>query len=336
MYHSLQQSQRLGALDSIEPRGQPYASFAKFEAPAGVRGEESEYYKVGSETTEAGASDRLSQLSSGNSDEEPHGGFRGVSSKVSKPVSSRPSLDDALSTGTRDFFGWQDDQPEEEKNLVYVEPEEGKRRGGELMSMLFDAPLPKPKVSQRLPPPPAPQLSSDMRPGSVGPYCMQSAQWEASPQYEHPQLDWQQLNAELVSALYDASHVAFGPGQTANVGFLPDGTGYEVWVQGFPAQELERGNGEAVLEELSRALWPTLGNEYLGMVKRQDQQTLQQLPGHRLTLWRSCETETADSTRCWNFVRTGTCARGDRCRWLHEVPATLPVEIKVSAISRYA
>eukprot|EP00441_Pelagodinium_beii_P021978 CAMPEP_0197667678 /NCGR_PEP_ID=MMETSP1338-20131121/67120_1 /TAXON_ID=43686 ORGANISM="Pelagodinium beii, Strain RCC1491" /NCGR_SAMPLE_ID=MMETSP1338 /ASSEMBLY_ACC=CAM_ASM_000754 /LENGTH=356 /DNA_ID=CAMNT_0043246971 /DNA_START=9 /DNA_END=1076 /DNA_ORIENTATION=- len=325
MYHSPHapfQFTEQAVWDSNEPqfgRGQPYASFTKFQASA-VGGEENEYHKVDSETTEAGASDRLSQLSSGYSDEEPHGGPRGASfrTKASPKPPARPSLDDALSSGTRDFFEWQDEQPEEEKNLVDLEPEEGRRRGGELMTLLFDSPLQKPKASQPLPgsqPAPARALAGQKAAqpqqlmqrenavcnerhltGSVTEAYV-AGQWDAPLAHEvaHDHNSYHsRITAELVPALYEASHVAFGPGQTANVAFLPDGTGYEVWVQGFPAQELERGNGEAVLDELSNALWPTLGNEFLGMVKRQEQQfQAQQMPCHRLTLWRSCEEETA-------------------------------------------
>eukprot|EP00931_Biecheleriopsis_adriatica_P075300 TRINITY_DN49200_c0_g1_i1.p1 TRINITY_DN49200_c0_g1~~TRINITY_DN49200_c0_g1_i1.p1 ORF type:complete len:384 (+),score=77.81 TRINITY_DN49200_c0_g1_i1:138-1289(+) len=144
--------------------------------------------------------------------------------------------------------------------------------------------------------------------------------------------DYQSLHAELIPALYEAGHLAFGPGGTANVSFLPDGMGYEVWVQGAIASEVEQGREEFVLEALCRALWPTLSDTYLYMERHTEQVS----GGLRMRLWRSCEDEATDSQRCWVFVRHGYCERGNSCRWLHEMPETIPVEIKVSAAARVA
>lgn len=142
------------------------------------------------------------------------------------------------------------------------------------------------------------------------------------------------LNHELIPWLYEASHRAFGPGGTANVRCLPDASGYcayEVIVQGDVAQAVEQGRDSCLIELLAHYLWPLLSDPYVDMQRGSDTAT----GGARITLWRSSEGDAADSQRCWQFARHNTCARGDACRWTHEVPETFGILIKVSSV-RYA
>ncbi|CAE8608843.1 unnamed protein product [Polarella glacialis] len=147
-------------------------------------------------------------------------------------------------------------------------------------------------------------------------------------------MDSQRLYSELFTGLYDAAHTAFGSGNTASVALLSDGMGFEVWLQGGAALELLRGREEDLLSALERHLWPTLGREYLGAVRRvqgpQDAYGYPATPGFRLAVWRAIEDDHSDE-RCWDFIKCGTCGRGDACRWMHTLPETFQIDIKVSA-----
>ena len=253
----------------------------------------------------------------------------------------------------------------DESKLIDLPTEEGRRRGNELLSLLSEG-----DKAPCLPDlPPSPELlirkaegmyegvpstwenkeewhatgivASDLRyipaeQSTTYQWDMTSqSQWDKSqmvhlpPQWHggNDYLTEEGLNRELVPVLYDASHRAFGPGHTANVLCMPDVAGYEVFLQGAAAQQVEQGRGDELLQTLSRTLWPLLGDPYLYLDIRNQNSVSS---GH-LILWRSCEGDAADSRRCWSFARHNSCARGDQCRWAHEVPHTMEIYVKVSS-----
>ncbi|CAL1132293.1 unnamed protein product [Cladocopium goreaui] len=139
-------------------------------------------------------------------------------------------------------------------------------------------------------------------------------------------MDAESLNREMVPYLLNASHRAFGPGLTANVQCLPDG--YEVVLQGAAAHEVEQGREYDILQNLGHHLMQVVGDGYVGCEITRNYDAV----SHRISLWRSCEGEAADSRRCWNFARNNSCARGDQCRWAHEHPQTMEIAVKVASV----
>jgi len=154
-----------------------------------------------------------------------------------------------------------------------------------------------------------------------------------------PYIPEESIRRELIPVLLEAAHRAFGPGQTASVQVLADYSGYEVMVQGAIAAELD-GCEEAILKALSRELWPLLPDPYVDLTKQMEAMT-SSTQGWRLILWRSSEGEATDARRCWSFVKGSYwgpqygCQRGKACRWVHEIPETFGIGIKVSAV-RYS
>ncbi|CAJ1438174.1 unnamed protein product, partial [Effrenium voratum] len=290
------------------------------------------------------------------------------SDRLSQPsVDSQPGLqklDEEAQLATADSLATLSDKgitpvTVDVSKLVDLPPAEQKRRGNELLSLLSEGD--KAPTLPNLPPPPQMRkheafldmgkawtkksaepwepsgpIAGDLR---CIPAEQSSYQWDMS--WDKSQMVLPQsygsgftecLSRELVPVLYEAAHRAFGPGHTANVQCLPDASGYEVFVQGAAAQEAEL-RGDALLEALGRALWPLLGDPYIDMNRHLD--SAYGSNSYRLMLWRSGEGEAADSRRCWNYVRHGSCARGDACRWAHAMPETFGIGIKVSPV-RYA
>lgn len=338
-------------------------------------------YEGDGETLEPAASDRLSQLSSGCSDEEPSKGSSGrqraslpkggsTTSQLSKPQ----SLDNSSSDDRWNVPEWQ--ERDESKALIDIDPEEGKKRGCELLSMLsgpgkaLAAPLPGApttnRAAERSPTAKTISLEGFTLPSSTFPQgnefnyqdyyrgqetnyldgSVRSPQggnqgwlddWSMVPHYLRQAaacgLDYQSLHAELTSFLYEAAHCAFGPGCTASIQLLADGTGFEVFVQGYAAAEIQNGREEALLDSLSSTLWPKLGVEYVGMDKRMERSDVYPPQvRYRLSLWRSADSQEADSQRCWDYVKQGLCSRGECCRWQHSIPPTYSLDIKVSPL----
>lgn len=331
------------------------------------------------ETLEPAASDRLSQLSSGCSDEEPSKGTcgrQGASLQIggSGPHLSKPQSDNSISDDRWKVPEWQ--ERDESKALVDIDPDEGKKRGCELLSMLSGpgkapaTPLPGAptanRPAERSPTAKTISLEGFTMPSSTFPQCndfnyqdyyrgqetnyfdgsVHSPQggtqgwiddWSMVPHYLRQAaacgLDYQTLHAEFTSLLYDAARCAFGPGCTASIQLLADGTGLEVFVQGYVAAEIQNGREEALLDSLSSILWPKLGVEYVGMDKRLERSDVYPPQARcRLTLWRSCDSHEADSQRCWDYVKQGLCSRGECCRWQHSIPPTYSLDIKVSPL----
>jgi len=79
----------------------------------------------------------------------------------------------------------------------------------------------------------------------------------------------------------------------------------------------------AVLDSLSRALCPLLGDQVVAI-----DSNVTSLRAF-LTLELSCEGENDRNNYCWEFVKYGTCSRGDRCRWKHAAQATRLVDIEI-------
>mmetsp|Transcript_26195 Transcript_26195/g.55508 ORF Transcript_26195/g.55508 Transcript_26195/m.55508 type:complete len:363 (-) Transcript_26195:104-1192(-) len=300
------------------------------------------------DTRSPSSGDGPADLSSGGgSDDETRGGSSFFTSAWRSQVPEVPALPASL------LAGLDDNGNEEGDGLIDLDPDEGRRRGGELLSMLFEKPAEaSPALSRRdkgcvppsIPPPPPP------RP-------MQQQEWQLR-QEDQQHHAWVQQGgrqseevacseAELVAwgaclhtqhaeAICKAAQGAFGA-DFRDVASSAGG-GFVVWLTGPSAAQIQRGH-EAVLNTLGAALWPQMGQEILGMEQREaDSSAASRLSGvasavasSRLTVWCiGCDLECARDL-CWDYARQGICPRSGRCRWLHVVPPSYPVNIEVAS-----
>jgi len=218
-----------------------------------------------------------------------------------------------------------------EEGLIDIEPEEGIKRGGELMAMLTmfqDAaanpvlpvvrpadPLPAVAILSKDAPefrPPA-AASSRQQPSRQHVPSRQQAQqcWAAT--WEGPATangGWgsERTTPEkvepprLATLVRQAAQDAFG---TMLKEVVVANDGYMVLLH----ENMRQYEEVPVLQVLSRTLWPMLGWEVLSL-----EPSMAPAGHQRLNL----EMKGKESQGCWEFSQTGACPRGSRCRWEHE------------------
>jgi hypothetical protein len=220
-----------------------------------------------------------------------------------------------------------------EEGLVDIDPEEGKKRGGELMAMLMTSDaaqeLPRKSVPARStepslsdaswPAPPRPSHSASAR--RAYPHQANRPQWAAS--WES---GWESMStgaafssnletSRHVVAIQHAAHEAFGA-LLKEVKMSASGV-YTVSLHSGMRQYDE----VPVLSILSRALWPLLGREVNTL------EPIVDLDGQQRLIMRMHGE--IDGQSCWEFATTGTCPRGSRCRWEHAAVAVHHAYIEV-------
>eukprot|EP00408_Alexandrium_pacificum_P069124 CAMPEP_0171161832 /NCGR_PEP_ID=MMETSP0790-20130122/4276_1 /TAXON_ID=2925 /ORGANISM="Alexandrium catenella, Strain OF101" /LENGTH=378 /DNA_ID=CAMNT_0011626409 /DNA_START=100 /DNA_END=1236 /DNA_ORIENTATION=+ len=292
---------------------------------------------VDDDVTTTPPSERLAELSSASDDEagsgtrspsEPRAPTResGRICSLDWPEMRRPS-----DCGSMESM-------EEDDGLVDLDPEEGRRRGAVLLALIAE----KPDCSsadeaahqrsqnghQLL----ASWPQSHAKAGVLASFCGSSS---SSPTAAC-------AGKAATHALYagivcEAACRAFGSG-AVDVANSASG-GFVVWLCGWPAAELQRSH-QAVLEMLSQALWPYLGQDIVGVEQRTAASAASgaRLSGvasavasTRLTLWCLAEEAKYEQSFCWQYVRSGVCPRGALCRWRHAMPPTYPIDIEVAA-----
>jgi hypothetical protein len=225
-----------------------------------------------------------------------------------------------------------------EEGLIDVDPEEGRKQGGELLAMLFapqeapeatsneasrwglsaDAPefLPPKSTSTAMQPPQSRQQQTGWAAewGGCGAAGWSSENSGAQSQQTQQIMD---SSSRQAAAVQQAAHEAFGSVLkevvVANDGyciFLHEGC---INIKEVP-----------VLSILSRALWPLLGREVVAL-----EPSAAPAGQPRLALKTHGDGSDKDSQCCWEFITTGACPRGSRCRWEHECPATTTTYIDV-------
>lgn len=162
-----------------------------------------------------------------------------------------------------------------EAQLVDLDPAEGKRRGGELLSMLFEKPgrgasradAPPPGVQAAPGGPlraPGPPPGLRQGPGAVA--SAAAAAQSATPRAPSaqapaaPERRGATRQAAQAGAIYEAARRAFGMG---SVDVVPTASGgFAVWLYGGAGSGAEEARTQqAALHAFGRALWPLLGPE---------------------------------------------------------------------------
>jgi hypothetical protein len=216
-----------------------------------------------------------------------------------------------------------------EEGLIDIDPEEGRRRGSELMAMLTFGDgakdLPEKAASACSTEPSrsnsslvAPRLAHQSPSSACQPVRQYPHQQKRpSPQWSTPwESGWEvatpgPLSSSMESsrhmvAIQHAAHDAFG---ALLKEVKVDATGVYL-VSLHPG--MRQYDEVPVLSILSRSLWPLLGREVIALEPSVD------LDGHQRLIMRMHDDETElDSKSCWEFATTGTCPRGSRCRWEH-------------------
>lgn len=226
--------------------------------------------------------------------------------------------------------------------LVDLDPEEGRRRGAEILALLMERPSAAEAsmgassvplgvgAPPALPPPGQPRVRGWQPPLSTAPLGdgENSSEPQSSLSCNAPPAGGSAQT--IFAALCEAACRAFGVG-TADVVSSASG-GFVVWLCGWPAAELQRSQ-QAVLEAFGQALWPLLGQDVVGVEQQRGAARPGGLTsGPRLTVWCLCEeARKYEQSFCWQFVRHGMCPRGSLCRWLHTMPPSYPIDIEVAA-----
>lgn len=306
-------------------------------------------------------SEPLAELSSSASDDEAGSGTKSPSSE---PVAA------ASSGGRSCSLTWPEAMrlegcglTEENNGLVDLDPEEGRRRGAVLLALLAekpsgssseasareDSPAPLPgapwrgmdKAAAQQIPPGQQQLGCCWSQGGAkgGLSLLGSSSAGSSPTAAAACTGKVATHALYANVVCEAACRAFGSG-AVDVASSASG-GFVIWLCGWPALELQRSH-QAVLDTLSQALWPYLGQDIMGV----EQRTAASAAGSsgarlsgvasavastRLTLWCLAEEAKYEQSFCWQYVRSGVCPRGALCRWRHTMPQTYPIDIEVAA-----
>lgn len=222
-----------------------------------------------------------------------------------------------------------------EEGLVDLEEAEGRKRGSELLMLLGTGP-------EKAPPPPSPVAPRPARGSASGsllssanavPFVPQQTATSPPPVEGAPPpsdaagrspQSAQQSAAEALAAssyaylsiLREAAVQAFGEDVACVEGDLRSGFTVQLSDRSRHCAALER------LEELATELWPLLPVDSVsglqpGAIGKRAWLTMHYvLP--------------APPNSCWDYATTGSCPRGQLCRWLHALPQNLSVDIEVT------
>mmetsp|Transcript_34001 Transcript_34001/g.54200 ORF Transcript_34001/g.54200 Transcript_34001/m.54200 type:complete len:378 (+) Transcript_34001:90-1223(+) len=262
--------------------------------------------------------------------EQPQNGtsLRSLLAKAPPPPRSEVSDIPASNAVTREEL------PEE--GLVDIEPEEGKRRGGELLAMLMpcesaqeksvlarstetslsDTSLAAPRFATRLS-----RSGASCQPLRSCLHQSKRPQWSAS--WEP---GWEAMTCGGThSSSMDSSRHAVAIQHAAQDAFGALLKEVTIGTNGVYIVSLHTGMRQydevPVLSILGRALWPLLGREVKAL------EPIVDLDGHQRLIMRMHGD--IDSQSCWEFATTGTCPRGSRCRWEHTPVAVHHAYIEV-------
>lgn len=240
---------------------------------------------------------------------------RGQSQHEESPISTPPLRAEASDT-TAAYSSPREELPEE--GLVDIDPEEGKRRGSELMAMLMTS-----EHSQEVPEKSESVPSAEPSPSVAAPRslrellscrpCSQSAstsQW--APSWES---GWESMTSGTYSSSVDSSRHLVAIQHAAQDAFGALLKDVEMDANGVYIVKLQSGMRQyddvPMLSILSRSLWPLLGREVITLGTTMDADGKQRLAV------RSRDGEIDSESSCWEFATTGVCPRGSRCRWEH-------------------
>jgi len=217
------------------------------------------------------------------------------------------------------------------EGLIDVDPEEGRKRGDELMSMLFmpqedfadTSPLPTLSADALPFSPPKPAAAAQPQPKKPQSQESWATEWAGSgtsgwsSYSSKPASATVSESARHPSAVQQAAQDAFGP-LLKEVVVANDG--YLVLLH----DSFKQYDDVPVLAILGRALWPLLGREVTAL-----EPCLGPAGQHRLALKMQDDSSELESKLCWEFATTGACPRGSRCRWEHEAFPTRTTFIDV-------
>jgi len=308
-------------------------------------------------------SEPLAELSSGSDDELASGAKSpaesattapGAKSPAELPATAQISGNSTRSSDRREF--WRSDvassataEEEDDDGLVDLDPEEGRRRGAILLALLNEKPSSAAAEEIPSPPPGAPRPSGSLK-AAAQPVQIQLSGWAstggaagASGSVASAPASCAgkaATHAAYASIVCEAACRAFGSG-AVDVASSASG-GFVVWLCGWAGAELQQSGHQAVLDMLSQALWPYLGQDIMGVEQRTTASAAgssgarlsgvaSAVAGTRLTLWCLAEEAQLEQSFCWQYVRSGVCPRGALCRWRHSMPPTYPIDIEVAA-----
>mmetsp|Transcript_45124 Transcript_45124/g.81475 ORF Transcript_45124/g.81475 Transcript_45124/m.81475 type:complete len:294 (+) Transcript_45124:87-968(+) len=194
--------------------------------------------------------------------------------------------------------------PEEETCVVDIDPEEGRRRGAELMGMLMLEEQP-PSHARAFGKPVATSLDAS------APVFVPS--WSAERQ---PAVDVH--SATIIKAAHDA----FGADLSEVEGDAEDGFTVRLSISG----DGSRWEPNKALSRLTRCLWPLLGPDTVGLVPT----VIPRRAWLSLHIMPLPEMERMRAYCCWDFGRYGMCPRGKKCRWPHTQAKLKIIDIEVS------
>jgi hypothetical protein len=208
----------------------------------------------------------------------------------------------------------------DEDGFIDIEPEEGQRRGRELLAMLLDCASSE-HSSESVPalPPPPPPTSSHLRHKlSAGADMFVPQQYGSTTvvNFQHSAYT-DDLARDANTLVQEAALYAFGADLDEVIGDADDGivvkvrstVGYwDVWT---------------ALSALGTALGSYLGREIVSL----EPDTADTESEHAMTKLHCVKAGADVNGQCWEHF-CGTCPRGARCRWGHDL-VIVNVEVKV-------
>jgi len=183
---------------------------------------------------------------------------------------------------------------------IDLQPEEGQRRGAELLSMLSDFGMGTKSANVDIPVPPP----KNVPPRPVAQPWLQTEQTRGLTR---------QLVQDRGCAVAAAAQRTFGSGF---ISVSESAAGYTLWLS--EDVQLEQFHGR-----FAREIWPLLDHDVLSVVP---QDVTGEEPLMRLRMW-CIGSGSHSKDLCQSFSRYGECPRGRACQWRHDVPQSYWMDI---------
>lgn len=223
--------------------------------------------------------------------------------------------------------------PQELEGIVDIDPDEGRRRGAELMAMLMsEDPAPTHDTAPKSEPcfvPSCPVRSMPMPEGRPPSHARASEKpaatslTSAAPLFVPSWATERQQSFDLHSAsIIKAARDAFGDDLSEVEGDAEDG----FTIRLCSDRCSRRWEPNAALNRLHRCLWPLLDPDAIALVPT----TIPKRSWLSLHVMSPSEMQRMKTYCCWDFARSGMCRRGTTCRWPHTQPMLKTIDIEVA------
>jgi len=231
---------------------------------------------------------------------------------------------DACSTSsganTDNFANFFEEADPAEEILVDIDPSEGRRRGDQLMSMLFDNKDEKPILPPARVPGPRHRLLASAAPfqpsRTPSPYTTPPNELEdPPPQQGRFSLFGGPSITHFLPFIMEAARMVFGA-DLEEVDHTGDS--FQVRVGG----EWRQKDPWEILDALSKVLWPLLGQNVVSIKPNT-------IPRRTWLSLKCMDTSNVPADQCWDLVCKGYCHRGSACRWAHVQPTIQQFDIEV-------